>query len=92
MSKIQEILAENTVDLKKIRSQYEALCNHRDSVNEQLAPIQAELDILNEAAEKARQACFAKAAEIQKIRGGEDWILLKREIGRLAGILQVSKK
>lgn len=59
----------------------------RDEVNARIAPMLAELEVKNLAAEEARLAAETLAKEISDLRGGQAWLDLKKEIGALSKML-----
>lgn len=67
-----------------LMARYKELCAKRDKVNAKIAPIQSQLDAANEKVNKAKDEARSLADEIQKLRGGQSWLDLKREIGLLA--------
>ncbi len=72
-------------------TRYAELCALRDSVNATNAPLEAELEQVNAAAEAARVRAAEIAAQIDANRGGQAWIDLKRDIGALARSLSGRK-
>lgn len=71
---------------------YASLCAQRDEVNAKIAPIQARLDAANADVATAQKRASDAAAEIQRVRGGQKWLDLKKEIGLLAMALNGRKK
>lgn len=86
MSKIAELLATDQADRQLQLEKYYAMCDARDEVLKVIAPLQADLDVLNAQAEEARVKAMAKAAEIE-VAWGPDWVTLKRRIGEMAKVL-----
>lgn len=66
---------------------YFQLCDQRDAVNAQTAPLQAQLDAANAAAIEAQAKANAIAEQINTLRGGRDWLELKTEIAQLTRAL-----
>ena len=71
----------------QMAERYAELCALRDSVNAEIAPIQAQLDEANARAEQARVQAAELAAQIDSLWGREKWVALKKEIGVLAKAL-----
>lgn len=69
-------------------ARYHELCAQRDAVNAKTAPLQAELDAANAAAQEASNKAAAIAAQIQAARGGSAWVDMKKEIGLIATALK----
>lgn len=63
---------------------YYDLCDLRDKVNAAVEPVQAELDAANLAVQEAQQKAADLAAKIDAMRGGEEWLVLKRKIANIA--------
>lgn len=76
----------NTQDL--LAARYYELCDQRDAVNAESAPIQEKLDAANAKVQKAQAEATALAAQIQALRGGQKWLDLKKEIGTIANALR----
>lgn len=74
--------------LEILKARYKQLCDKRDAVNAEIAPLQAELKAANDEAQAAQNRANAIAAEIQKRRGGREWLDLKKEIAALADALR----
>ena len=74
--------------LEILKARYKQLCDKRDAVNAEIAPLQAELKAANDEAQVAQNRANAIAAEIQKRRGGREWLDLKKEIAALADALR----
>lgn len=67
-----------------IPARYQELCAQRDAVNEQNAPLEAQLAAANAEVMAAQDRANALAAEIDNNRGRDAWIAMKKEIGILA--------
>lgn len=80
--------AGDTSAMDAVRARYELLCDLRDRAYAKCGDLQAKLDAANLRSEAARREAQEYAAQIQNIRGGgENWLLLKKEIGNLARLL-----
>jgi uncharacterized coiled-coil DUF342 family protein len=78
-------LPETVEDLmKQKRVRFNELKEHIDSVNAKLAPLKAKLTVENDACEKHRVASMKIAEEINELRGGKKWFVIKKEFGRIA--------
>lgn len=69
--------------MKTYAARFHQLAAQRDAVNAQTAPLQAQLDAANAAVQEAQDKANALAAQIQALRGGQDWLDLKRELAML---------
>jgi hypothetical protein len=74
-----------SIDMMKAR--YAELCAKRDEVNAAVASKLAEVERLNQVANEASAKAAALAQEVSNERGGQEWLVLKREIGMLARAL-----
>lgn len=79
-------MSENTDPLITYRARLSELCAKRDATNEDIKPLQSQLDEANARAQDAKNAADALAAQIQERRGGAAWLQLKREIRLLSQI------
>lgn len=80
--------AGDTSAIDAVRNRYQMLCDLRDAAYAKCGDLQAKLDAANARSEVARREASEYAAQIQNIRGGgENWLLLKKEIGHLARLL-----
>lgn len=75
------------MSLETLKARYAELCARRDSVNQQIAPLQEKLDAANARAQAANSEAYELALEISRVRGGQAWIDLKKEIAVLANAL-----
>ncbi len=71
-------------DDKTLTKTYYDLCDLRDKVNAEVAPVQVELDKANAEVEAAQLKAAELAAKIDAIRGGAEWLILKRKIANIA--------
>jgi outer membrane murein-binding lipoprotein Lpp len=69
---------------QELKDRYAQLCKQRDAVNAKVAPLQAKLDAAHARINAAQADAVKIKAEIDALRGGEDWLALKKEIGVLA--------
>ena len=81
---------ENTNDqhpLQGLKDQYEQLCAERDRRYAVVQPLEDELTLVNaEIAEKQKRA-HELAAQIEAGWGGEQWLIIKKQIAALARAL-----
>lgn len=71
-------------DREQMAARYHELCDQRDAVNQQIAPLQAELEKANAEAIAAQERANAIKARIEQARGGAKWLELKKEIADIA--------
>lgn len=71
----------------KMKSRYAALCKKRDEVNKTIQPLKDEIAKLNDEIIKKQDQVAEKVRSMNQIRGGQNWIDLKKEIGLLAKAL-----
>lgn len=83
---IEQLLAADHDSRAQMAATYHALCDARDAVNAQVAPLQAQLDAACIRTQEARAAEMALAAEIERA-WGPSWLALKRRIAELARAL-----
>ena len=69
------------------RDRYESLCAQRDATNARVAPLLADLTEANAAVVEAQARANKIAEQVATLRGGEQWLVLKKEIGMLARAL-----
>jgi uncharacterized coiled-coil DUF342 family protein len=69
------------------RARLAELVAKRDAKNAEVAPLVAAKEEANAEAQEANARAVALAAEIQKVRGGQSWLDLKKEIGVLSKLL-----
>lgn len=74
--------------LEILKARYKELCDTRDRVNAEIAPLQAELKAANDEAQAAQNRANAIAKQISDARGGQKWLDLKKEIAALADALR----
>lgn len=72
---------------ENLQARYTELCAKRDEVNLRAAPLQRDLDAANAEAQAANARARKLADAIQALRGGQEWLELKREIGLIAKAL-----
>lgn len=70
-----------------MRRRYQSLCEVRDRINAEVKPQQDYLDKANAKVAAAQAEAKAFSDKINEIRGGEEWLQLKKEIGLLARAL-----
>lgn len=70
-----------------MKARYKALCATRDEINAKLVPVQSELDKVNSEIQIKQARALELANELNAVRGGKEWIDLKKEIGMLAKAL-----
>jgi len=70
-----------------LQARYAELCAKRDEVNGRVAPLQKDLDAANMEAQVANAKARKIADAIQALRGGQEWLDIKREIGLIAKAL-----
>lgn len=73
--------------LTLIKNRYDELCAKRDAVNKQIAPINERLEKLNSKIADAQKEVQELVAQREGVRGGQAWLDIKREIGKLAQAL-----
>ena len=69
------------------RARLAELVAKRDEKNAKVAGLVKAKDEANAEAQAANARALALAAEIQKVRGGQSWLDLKKEIGALSKLL-----
>lgn len=80
--------AGDTSAMDAVRARYQMLRDLVQDANAKCGDLQAKLDAANARSESARLEANEYAAQIQNIRGGgQNWLLLKKEIGHLARLL-----
>lgn len=70
-----------------MQRRYKNLCEVRDRINAENRPRQIQLDELNASIQAAQAEAAAVSAKIDEVRGGVEWLQLKKEIGLLARAL-----
>lgn len=73
--------------MKNYLDRYFELCDKRDAVNATVEPLQRQLDIAVANAQEAKAKADALALQISQLRGGQEWLDLKKEIAALARAL-----
>lgn len=76
--------ANSIPDDKTLAKTYYDLCDLRDKVNAEVAPVQSALDVANAEVEAAQKRAAELAAKIDAIRGGAEWLVLKKKIANIA--------
>lgn len=89
---------------ESLQARYNELVQKRDEINAQIVgkpqgvkklfsggSLQERLDAANAKVAEAQKEAQAIADQIQAIRGGAEWIELKKEIGVLARMLQKAR-
>lgn len=72
---------------KELKAEYDRLCAIRDRMNAELAPLVAEREAAANESERHRVKAMELQEQIRTKRGGPQWFVLKKEIGRLAMLL-----
>jgi hypothetical protein len=75
-----------------IKARYDELCAIRDKTNGKVAGLQSKLTAANDRVNEAQAEANALALQISEVRGGANWLALKKEIGVLATALTASRK
>lgn len=73
--------------LETLKARYAELCAQRDATNKVVEPLQKQLEQANAKAEAARLEAEGLAKQISDVRGGQNWLDLKKEIATLANAL-----
>lgn len=73
--------------LETLKARYAELCAQRDATNKAVEPLQKQLEQANAKAEAARLEAEGLAKQISDVRGGQNWLDLKKEIATLANAL-----
>lgn len=80
----------NSIDT--LQAEYKRKCAERDRVKALVEPLLAKREKASLRSEAARLEAQAISAQISEARGGEKWIVLKREIGALANAIMALKR
>lgn len=83
---IEQLLAKDDADRAALAATYYALCDARDAVNAEVAPVQELLDEACAKTQAAQAEEAALAAQIEMI-WGPHWFALKKRIADIARVL-----
>jgi uncharacterized coiled-coil DUF342 family protein len=73
--------------LEAMKARYNELVKKRNDLNAMVGPIKAKIDKVNAAIQEKQAEAEALVKQLNHMRGGADWIDLKKEIALLAKAL-----
>ena len=79
--------SEKLISQEDLRARYQKLCSVRDLIETRIRPLRTQLEDARNAAERARVYSEDISAQLSAARGGQQWFILKKNIGTLAKLL-----